>query len=376
MKITTLKENLLKALNTVERITGKNITLPILNNVLITSEGNFLKLSTTNLEIGINYWTLAKIEEKGTITVPARVFSNFVSLIPESKLSIETKDHTLYVSAEKYKSQIKGLDAKDFPIIPKIEPKVQIELNAKPFCSGISQVIDFSAIGFSRPELAGIYFLFTKDWVKIVATDSFRLAEKTLSFEKPQNIREPISFILPRDTAREIINIFAEEEGKIKISIAANQIMVESFFQETGTHKCSLVSRLIEGEYPNYQEVIPKNFKTQLTLPKNELLNQIKAISLFCGRGNEIKFKIDPSKKKIEIFSQDTDLGQARSTIVGEIKGEKIDSCFNYKFLLEGLEKIKENQVILGLNGDEGPGVIKSPNDETYLYIVMPIKES
>jgi DNA polymerase-3 subunit beta len=377
MKITILKENLLKGLNTVERIIKKNLTLPILNNVLITAKGNFLKLSTTNLELGINYWDLAKIEKEGEITVPGRVISNLISLLSETKLSIETKGQILYLQGENYKSQIKGLDPKDFPIIPKVKGGVQIDLNAAPLCSGILQVIDFCAITQTRPEISGVFFNFQKEQLNIVATDSFRLAQKTFFFEEPQEgLREAKSLILPYDTAREIINIFSDQEGKIKIQITPNQVMVESFFPDIKNPKIRLVSRLIEGEYPNYQEVIPKETKTKLILKKEEFLQQIKAVSLFCGRGNEIKLKVDPKKEKVEISAQNIELGEANSIIFGKIQGEKVEICFNYRFLIEGIEKIQEDQIIFELNTQEGPALIKPLKDQSYLYVIMPIKAS
>jgi len=212
MKVIILKENLNNGLNIVSRVAGKNLTLPILNNILLTTEGNFLNLSSTDLELGIKYWSLVKIEKEGSLTVPAKILSSFIGLLPEKKINLEVKNQILHIDCENNKTQIKGLSSQDYPIIPKIEDENYIELNILPFCEGISQVVEFAALNQVRPELSGIYLNFQKDRVQLTATDSFRLAEKTLHFG--EKINQEKSFILPQKTARELVNIFSEKKGK------------------------------------------------------------------------------------------------------------------------------------------------------------------
>jgi len=377
MKLAILKEKLVKGLNIVEKITGKNSTLPILNNVLISAADNHLKLSTTDLELGISYWGLAKVEEKGEITIPVKTLSSFVSLSGEEKLTMETKDKTLFLKGENYKTQIKGLDAKDFPIIPEVLSEEWFEVDSEIFCQGILQVIDFCALTQVRPELSGLYFSFQKNIIKIVATDSFRLAEKTITFDSSaKEFTSRQSLIVPRNAARELINIFSEQNQKIKFYFSPSQIMVESRFPESKKPQARLVSRLIEGEYPNYEDVIPREFKTQVIIARERFLNHIKSASLFSGRTNEIKLSISPKKGSVTIFSQNVDLGETLSELSAQIKGEEADVSFNYKFLSDGLAQIKTNEVVLELNGQEGPGVLKPINDSNYLYIIMPVKTS
>jgi len=377
MKIIILKEKLAKGLALVERITGKNLTLPILNNVLISAEDNSLKLSTTDLELGISYWGLAKIEEKGEITIPVRTLSGFVSLIGEEKVTIESKGKTLYLKGENYKTQIKGLDSKDFPIIPEVAPDKWIEFNASAFCKGIMQTMDFCALTQVRPELSGTYFSFQKDLAKIVATDSFRLAEKTIALEGAvQGIEGSESFILPRNAARELVNIFSEHNGKIKFYLSPNQIMVESYIDDAKNPQARLVSRLIEGEYPDYEAVIPKEFKTRMIASKEEFLSQIKIASLFSGRTNEVKLAINSKKGNMVITSQSIDLGETELKMEIEAQGEEVEISFNYKFLAEGLNQMRSDKVILELNGQDGPAVLKPSDDPGYIYVIMPIKAS
>ncbi len=371
MKINILKENLAKGLGIVERISGKNLTLPILNNVFLSAEENTLKLCTTDLEIGINYWCLAKIESKGQFTVPVKTFTGLVSLLEEEKLQLEKKENSLLLKSENHKSQIKGMEPKDFPIIPEVSKNNWVEFYGPDLSQAILQVIDFSALTQIRPELSGIYFSINKKQAKIVATDSFRLAEKTVALS--ENTETQNSFILPRNTARELVNIFSQD-GKIKFYIAGGQLMVEKMFPETKNPQAQLVSRLIEGNYPNYQEVIPKEFKTQVILNKEKFLNHIKTASLFSGKSSEVSLSVGPKKDSLTVFSQSADTGESKSSLAAKIKGEATETSFNYRFLSEGLNQIRSEEVVFELNGQEGPGVLKPLDNPDYIHVIMPVK--
>ena len=375
MKILILKENFLNGLNIINRATSKSITLPILNNILLSTEKNFLKLSATDLELGIKYWTLVKVEKEGGIAVPAKFILNLISFIPDQKINLEVKNNILYIEGKNYKSQIKGLNPEEFPIIPEVKSDKFLEINGQVLSEGLSQVIDTASPSQTRPEIAGIYFSLSKGLIEIVATDSFRLAEKKIVLSK-FSLDQPFSLIVLQKTIREVINTFGEKAEKLKIYFSPNQIMFESKMTEINHPQIQIVSRLIEGEYPNYKEIIPKEFKSQLVLQKLDFLNQIKTASLFSGKINEIKLKIDPSQEIVEIFSQNPDLGQSKSQIKGKIKGEKAEISFNYRFLIGGLSNIKSKEVMLELNGEDGPGVLKPVGEEDFIYVVMPIKST
>lgn len=376
MKFIILKENLCKGLNIVDKITGKNLTLPILNNILISAQKNFLNLSTTDLELGIKYWSLIKIEKEGKITIPSKVLFNFINLLPNDKIYVELKNQTLYINCQNYQTKIKGLSAEEFPIIPKVEDNNFIELNCNVFCGGLSQVVDFTTLNQNRPELSGVYFNFKKDGLYLTTTDSFRLAEKILFFEK--KLEKDISFILPQKSAREVINIFSEHEGKLKFYFSSNQVLFEYLMTETPHPQIQIISRIIEGEYPDYQGIIPKKYEAQVVLPKEKFLNHIKTAGIFSGKTNEIKIKLNPQKDGIEIFSQNSELGENQSFLQGQVKysstPKEMEVSFNYRFLIEGLLNIKESEVVFELNGEDGPAVVKPKTDSSYVYIVMPIK--
>jgi len=374
MKLQILQEKLKEGLNIIEKISSKSLTLPILNNVLISTEKNFLNLAATDLEIGINWWTLAKTEKEGKITIPSRLFSSFINLLPNKKINIKKENNTLFLDCENYKTQIKGVSAEEFPIIPKISDSEYISVDNSLFSQSLAQVVDIAIPTTTRPEISGVYFSFEKNLITIAATDSFRLGEKKIFLKNNTSLKKNYSFILPQKAAKEVINIFSEQKGESKIYFSSNQVMFELPMTETDHPQIQLVSRLIEGEYPNYQEIIPQKYETQLTLDKNEFLNQIKSASLFSGKVNEINVKTTSAKKEIEISSQSPDIGEYQSSIPVKIEGEDVEISFNHKFLMDGLLNIKSSEVILELNGDAGPGVLKPVGDQTYIYVVMPIK--
>ncbi len=374
MKVEVLKENIKKGLTTTERVIGKNLSLPILENILIKTEKNFLHLAATDLETAIRWWSLAKIKQQGKVTVPARFLSSFISLLPKKKVLLNSKNKNLSIECQNYKTQIQGNDPEEFPLIPEIKNPESLEINNKKFNKGLSQVVDVVSPSQARPEISGLLFSFQKGNLKIVATDSFRLAEKTISLEKKN--KKETSFILPQKPAKEIMNILGDKEGNIKVSFSSNQAMFECSMSETSHPQVQIISKLIEGEYPNYQEIIPDDFKTHITLKKDEFLNHIKAASLFSGKINEIKFGIKPSKNKIEITAQDPDVGKSTSSLKAKIDGKPLEISYNHKFLIDGLSNISSSEVVFDLSKKEGPSVLKPVGDKSYIYVVMPIKDS
>ncbi|KKP31312.1 MAG: DNA polymerase III subunit beta [Candidatus Staskawiczbacteria bacterium RIFOXYB2_FULL_32_9] len=374
MKIEILKENLKMALNVVERIVGKNLSLPILDNVLIDTDENYLVLSSTDLETAIKLWILTKIVKKGKVAIPVKFLSSFISLLPNEKITLEEKKQGLYIECKNFKTQIQGSNPEEFPIIPEFKNLEFVDLDIKKVCQGLSQVVDIASVSQSRPEISGIYFLFSKNNLKIVATDSFRLAEKTIVLDKA--VKKEISFIIPQKPAKEIMNILIEKDENAKIYFSPNQIMFEVQMKESEKPQIQITSRLIEGEYPNYQDIIPKDFKTKIVLKRDEFLNQIKTASLFSGKINEVKFIVNSKNNEVEIFAQSADIGENRSSLSAKIQGEDLEVSFNHKYLIDGLNNIKSSEVIFELSEKEGPCVLKPVGDVNYLYVVMPIKST
>ena len=374
MKITCLQENLKKGLNITQNIVGKNLTLPILNNLLLETDNGRLKVSSTNLEIGINTWISGKIEKNGALTCPAKVLAGLVNSLPNKKIEIEVKSNTLYLKCEDYKTSIKGLGADDFPLIPKIKEKPTLVFKKSEILkNGLSQVVGSVAPSESRPEISGVLFKIGKDTVKLVATDSFRLAEKTL--HQAANINQPLSLIIPQRTIQELIRILTEKpEGEVRLVIGDNQVLFE-------LDEIQLISRVIDGQYPDYEQIIPTKFETRLTLAKEEFLNNIRIASIFSSKINDVRLSIKSGK--LEIMAQDPDLGENRSLMAVQMQGGGIEISFNFRYLIDGLGNIYTKQVFLGLNHEinaqasrSNPAVLKPVGEEGFLYIIMPIKTS
>lgn len=372
MKIEILKENLKMGFNVVEKIVGKNLSLPILDNVLINTEDSFLNLISTDLKTTIKLWILTKIIKKGKLVVPVRFVSNFISLLPDEKIIIEARGQNLHIECGNFTTQIQGYNPEEFPIIPEFKNSEYLEIDNKKFCQGLSQVVNMVSLSQTRPEISGVYFSFSKNVLKIAATDSFRLAEKTILLENP--VKKEYSFILPQKPAKEIINILEDKEGVIRIYFSDNQTMFEFPMKEVKHPQIEITSRLIEGEYPNYQDIIPNKFKTQIVLKKDEFLNQIKTASLFSNKVNEVKISANPVGKEINIFAKNTDIGESKSNISAKIEGEPVEISFNYKFLIDGLLHIKSSEVIFEISKEEGPCILRPVGDLSYIYVVMPIK--
>jgi DNA polymerase-3 subunit beta len=372
VKVEILKENLKNSLGIVEKVVGKNLSLPILDNVLINAEDNFLNLNSTDLETAIRVWVLAKIIKKGKVVVPAKFLFSLTSLLPNEKITLEEKKQNLFIECNNLKNQIQGFNPEDFPLIPEFKNAEFLEVDNKKFCQGLSQIADVACPSQSRPEISGIFFVFSKNSVKMVATDSFRLAEKNIPLIS--DFKKEVSFILPQKPAKEIMNILSDKEGKLKIYFLPNQTMFEFLMKDAPHPEVHIISRLVEGEYPNYEEIVPKKFKTHITLKRDEFLNQIKTAALFSGKINEIKIKTNPANKLVEIFAKDLNIGESQSSVPAKIEGEEMEISFNHKFLLDGLLNIKSSEVVFDISKEEGPCILKPVGDVSYIYVVMPIK--
>ena len=375
MEVEILTTNLNKALSYCERLTKKTSNLPILENVLIETEGNFLKLTTTNLETTIRWWILAKILKEGKVTVPANLITNLSSLISSKKITLKEENQNLLLLTENKNVLIQGQSVEEYPIIPKIEKEISYKLPVEKLIEGLQQVIDIPSSSQIRPEISGVYFSIKKRKLKIVATDSFRLGEKTIDLK--EEVKKESNFILTQETARELLNILSyKKEGEIICYPNPNQVLFELLMEETSHPQINLMGRLIEGEYPKYQEVIPKKSTVRIQIEKEKLANQIKEAGLFSGKILEVKLTPQVKEGKLKIFSQSPDVGRSETYLPAQIEGEELEISFNYKFLLDGLNNIKSSEVILELSGEEGPALLKPVGDESYIYILMPIKSS
>lgn len=378
MKITLLQEKLRTGLSIIGRVTSKSATLPALENILVKTEKNFISLVSTNLEIAVKWWALVKVEKEGECAVPYSLFSNAVSYLPNKQVYLEHKESTLSLQCGDYKSKLVTNSVEDFPIIPKVSKERSFSCAPSLFYSALEKLIEIPAQSNIRPEISGIYFSISSKEVVVAATDSFRLGEVTIPVGESAKIpaKEKIEFILPQRTARELLHVFSKEEENITIYMGESQILLESKMEETDHPKVQLISRLIDGEYPNYKAIIPKEHVTQVTVEKNEFLNQLKVASLFCGKSNEIRLKTNPKEKKVEISSKSPETGEHSSSLSGTVKGKEMEAPFNFKFLQQGVASIESAEVVLEFAGEEKPLVVKPVGDSSFVYVIAPIKSS
>jgi len=366
MKLIILKNNLLEGLTTLEKAVGNNTNLPILRNFLIQTEGNKITLISTDLEIAVKYFLSGKIIENGKLTVPFFIVNTIAKNLTSERVDLETKEKKLLIKTDNYEATIQGRDPEEFPIIPKISNQDKFfKFKLATFKENLAKVLAASQYSNIRQEINGVFFKYEEKTLKLAATDSFRLAEKTYNQDQLESNFEKISFILPLKTAYEILRIPDGQE--IIVFIDANQVLFKTENQE-------IISRLIDGHFPDYQSVIPKEFKTELRINREELIKAIKLTSVFSGGTNDISLKISDNKKFLEIYSNSDQLGENRYLIPVKLKGEPFSLVLNWRYFIDGLKIYQTEEIDLGINEADRPLLIKSSNDSSLFYILMPLK--
>jgi DNA polymerase-3 subunit beta len=384
MKISCTQENLNQGLFVVSHVAAKNTALPILNNALIQVKENTIKLSATNLEIGITCVIRGKVEKEGDFTVQSRLLADYVGLLPKERVDLsvpkeikEGQDQILSVSCKNHSTKIKGQPATDFPLIPQIGKTNPYILNYHQFRQAIGQVIFAVSISETRPEINGVLFNFADNKLVLAATDSYRLAEKSINLDK-KSTGGPKQVIVPTRTLQELQRILGSfkdpaaisDVEDIKIYLAENQILFV-------LDNIELISRLVEGQYPDYQQIIPQQSNTKIVLNVSEFINATKATSLFARSGiYDVNLEFLPGKKEATVSSANNQLGENVSRLSGEASGDNNSIVVNYRYLLDGLQNIDSDQVEVSIINSSSPAVLKPiSKDADYLYIIMPIKQ-
>ncbi len=385
MKLICTQENFNKAIFITQNCITKNNNLPILSNILLQTTEGRLKLSATNLEIGITCRIGAKIEKEGMVTVPAKTLNGFISKLKPQKIELDAKQDVLNINTKEARTNIKGASAKDFPIIPTITEKPILSLRVADFRAAISQVIMAAASSETRPELTGIYtHISFRSPHKLIlaATDSYRLAEKTIKLAnnikegENNSEKEDLIFIIPKNTLNQLVRILDDESEDIKISVIPSQIAFD--FNNT-----NLVSRLIDAQYPDYKQIIPKTFKLKAIVNTAELINAVKITSIFTEeRNSSIKVAFNKKDFVLEISAESgsgDSVAMVKARIEENAGGEKEEEktkqfIFNYKYFLDGLNNISEEETVIEINTSSSPVVLRGVKDESFTYIIMPIK--
>lgn len=370
MKFTCLTSNLKKALNACDKVVSHNLTLPILNNVLIKTLKNKLQIISTDLEIGLNYYITGDVIKEGSIVIPSKLFLSVINNLTDEKITLETKGDKLIIQNKEFSLKIQGFDNNEYPIIPLIESDDFIEINSKELLIGLSQVIKSANAGFNKPELNSIFITSDNGDIYLVSTDSFRLSEKRISKEFLLiNNKKNIKMIVPVKTIQETILIlqnFDDINQKTKIYFSNNQI-----FFDFGI--ANLISRLIEGEFPNYKNIIPKTFQTKIQINKEKLKDSVRLISNLSSQIKDLNIQVDLKSQEIILKGEDVNKGDGVYKIKCLIEGYDSKMCFNYSYIMDGLDGVDSEDVFFGINEDS-PALIKSTNSEDFIYVLMPIR--
>jgi len=378
MKISSLQENFKSGLQNVSHLAGKNINLPILNNVLIEAKDGNIKFISTNLEIGIISEVRGKVDREGGFTVDAKIITDYINLLPNKKIELELKNNNLIIECENYKTKIKIQTTEDYPIIPEIEEENKYNIDLDLFKKTLNQTLFAVSTSEAKVELSGVYFEFNNDSLVVAATDSYRLAEKNIKIKNLSKQKEDIKkIIVPAQVLQELVRVVSnnkedlnnKNQETVDVVISDNQIL----FTIKGI---KITSKLIEGQYPDYKQIIPANPQTIAVINKNELIRAVKASSLFSKTGiNDVNLDFPKNKNKTIVSSESGQAGESLIKLESVVQGEDNGVIVNYRYLLDGLNNIEEENVKIEVINNNTPCVLKGENEENGLYIIMPIKQ-
>jgi DNA polymerase-3 subunit beta len=374
MRISCLQENLKKGLATVSHAVAGKSTLPVLSNVLLATDRGRLKLAATNLEVGITCWIGAKVEEEGAVTVPAKLLSDVIGGLPNDRVTLTLDPRTVSteVTCARYKSNIKGIEAEEFPVIPTIADRnPTVTLPPDLLRETIDQIAFAAASDDSRPVLAGVLIRLKGQEAVFAATDGFRLAKRTI--ELPEPIAEPAEFIVPARALSELSRILGDTEGDVEITVtpSGGQVL---FHTET----TDLVSRLIDGKFPDFERIIPTSYATRSVFDTQEMLKAVKLASFFANASQSIvKCTLESGGEigpgKLIISANAAEVGDNTGELDGMVHGEGGPIALNVKYLADALAAMKTPQVAMETQTPRSPGVFKPVGQEGYVHLVMPM---
>ncbi|MDD2471788.1 MAG: DNA polymerase III subunit beta [Dehalococcoidales bacterium] len=372
MKISCLQENLNKGLNLVGRAAAARTTLPITNNIYLGTDQGRLKLVATNLEMAISCWIGAKVEEEGAITVPARTISEFVASLPNDRVDMALTAHskTLEMKCARVEAKISGVDAKDFPPIPHIEDGINTQVNADSLKKGIRKVVFAAAADDSRPVLTGVNAEFDNETLTLAAADGFRLAVYKMALEN--KMAQKVTAIIPSRTLAELLKLSGEQEEPVTIVLSPSRSQIIFRLKDI-----ELVSQLIQGNFPQYSQLIPQSFGTRVVADVKQFSQANKIASIFARDGSGIvRLVVSPGTSdvvpgKMTVSAKAEELGEDTNEIDVTVQGPEAKIAFNNKYLSEVLDAIGEAQVALEVTNPSSPGVFRPVNADNYLHVVM-----
>jgi DNA polymerase-3 subunit beta len=364
MKVECGKDKLKECVAQVGKIATKNLSLPILESIVIEAKDKSLILRATNLDVGLEVKMPAKVERNGVVALPADILTAFLSGLQDGQvIKMELINSNLSLSTPRNSTVIKSFTTDDFPNIPKIEKDEFISLEANKLVSGIKSVLYSAALSDMKPEISSVYIYTDDDDLVFVATDSFRLAEKKVQNQQKD---KKMSLIVPFRNANEIARIFESSNEVLDIYFNKNQISVVS-------PTVYFTSRVVGGIFPDYRQIIPKDKKTEIVVLKKDLIDSIKISNIFSDKTNQINIKISPEDSLFEISSKNQDRGESATTVPATIEGESVDIVVNARYILDCLQSILSDSIHIVFNGSNKPVVIKGVGEGSFVYLVMPM---
>lgn len=372
MKVTVSQQNLAHGLGLVARAVSPRNTLPVLANVLIATDEGRLRLSATNLDLGITCWIPAQIAEEGAITLPSRTFADLVGTLPNDAmtLSLSLRTQTVNVRCGSNSTDIKGIDAQEFPPIPVPDLQTGIELNMAEFKEMIQQVAFAASSDDARPVLQGVLMSVNGSELTLAATDGFRISVRKANLAAPTE--RPIAIIVPARALTELARIATDSDQTLVMNIPAERGQVIFHLKNT-----ELVSLLIEGNFPDYRAIIPRSFKTHTVLSKGEFFNACKQAEIIARESNNvIRLNITPNPDrpgKVEISAQSEETGASEVSVDANIEGPGLVIAFNVRFLREVLDVIRTPSVVLETNANNTPAILKPVGDDNFTHVIMPM---
>ncbi len=364
MKIECRIEDLKKCVQSIDRITSTNITLPILETVLITVSKKQCIIRATNMQLGVEMEVPVKVEEEGVVAIKSSILNSFLSnQLQSGFITLETEQDNLIISTNTSNARINTLPYEEFPTLPHITDGEYITIPREIFTTGVPAVVYSASISEIRPEMSSVYIYQNDGEVKLVATDGFRLAEKKI----PLTTKIP-SLIIPHKNAVEISKILSGSNNQIEIKATKTQLVITDVV--AGLY---ITSRIIDGVFPDYQQIIPKEHKTDVVLLKNDIVNAVKTSNIFTDKFNHIILSIDKNSNTIVISSKSNDVGIFTSSIPATINGESIEMSINYRYLTDCLAVIQDESIRFSFTIKEKPMVIQPLHDLNFLYLIMPL---
>jgi len=362
MKLQVTQENLNKALNSVARVASARGTLPILANVLVKTSKNRLSISATNLDIAITHYIGAKVSDEGSITVPARLMQDFVSSLPEGVIELELDETKLHVRTDQYKSVVNGIVADDFPVMPALGDGKEWDVDASVFKKALQQVVFAASSDETRPVLTGVLLSVIDGELYMVATDSYRLAEK-----KVGKVQSDVQLLIPSSSMQDLLRVLSDEVKTIKVKYDEQQVLFK-------LDEIELVTRQVDGKYPDYKKLIPSKFEISATLKKSDLSNVTKVSSLFARESaGSVTIELNEEKQELSIRSIASQLGENTSVAKAKVKGSG-SITLNSRYLLDALNVINSDEVEFSFNGKLEPTMLSEANNKEYRHIIMPLK--